>query len=176
MVRPGDVLENRVTGHRYEIVHCATDTSGALLEMLATFPPGVPEPPDHFHPGQEERFEVLDGRLELRVAGARRQLRAGETLIVPPGTRHAMWTTATTSARVRWETRPALRSADFFAATARLADEGRIRPNGTPDLWDSALLLRAYRHEFQLGLLPPVMMGAMVAVLAGVARLMGRRL
>jgi quercetin dioxygenase-like cupin family protein len=175
-VRPGDVLENRVTGHRYEVVHCAADTSGALLEMVTTFPPGVPEPPDHFHSGQVERFEVLDGRLELRVAGARRQLCAGDTVIVPAGTRHAMWTTATTSARVRWQTRPALRSADFFAATVKLASEGRIRPDGTPDIWDSALLLRAYRHEFQLGLLPPMVMGVVVALLAALARLLGRRL
>ena len=143
--------------------------------MLATFPPGVPKPPDHFHPRQEERFELLDGVLELRVAGARRQLHAGDTLTIPPGTRHAMWTTATTAARVLWHTRPALRSAEFFAATVKLAAEGRIRRNGTPDIWDSALLLRTYRDEFQLGLLPPVMMSIVVTMLAAVARMMGRR-
>lgn len=122
-MQPGDVIENPVTGHRYEVVHSGRDTAGALLEMLADFPPGVPEPPDHCHPRQEERFELLEGTLELRVAGVRRQLRAGESLVIPAGTRHAMWTTPTTSARARWQTRPALRSADFFATAARLAGE-----------------------------------------------------
>ncbi len=175
-MQPGDVIENPVTGHRYEVVHSGRDTAGALLEMLAVFPPGVPEPPDHCHPRQEERFELLEGTLELRVAGVRRQLRAGESLVIPAGTRHAMWTTPTTSARARWQTRPALRSADFFATAARLAREGRLRSNGTPNLWDAALLLRTYRDEFRLGSPPPVLQGVVFGILAAVARLMGRRL
>src|SRR5262245_65364107 len=86
MARAGQTLINRVTGHRYDIVKAAADTAGALLEMVATFPAGAKPPPQHLHPRQEERFEVLAGAVRVKVAGQVRRLNAGNTLVVPAGT------------------------------------------------------------------------------------------
>jgi hypothetical protein len=66
------------------------------------------------------------------------------------------------SAVVRWETRPALRTGEFFSSAARLGPE--------PALLDSALLAHEYRDVFRL--CGPA--SHFVPLLAGVARLRRR--
>jgi hypothetical protein len=80
--------------------------------MEATYGGGGQLPPEHFHPQQVERFEVLDGTMRTIIGGTERHYRLGETFEVPANTPHRM--TADGPARVRWEIRPALRTAEFF--------------------------------------------------------------
>ncbi|MDQ3933640.1 MAG: cupin domain-containing protein [Actinomycetota bacterium] len=83
-----------------------------LLEMDASYPGTAGFPPEHLHPHQRERFEVLEGTVRAIVAGSERVYGAGESFDVPQGTAHQM--AAEGPARVRWQVRPALRTAEFF--------------------------------------------------------------
>ena len=83
-----------------------------LLEMEATYPGDGTLPPEHLHPGQDERFEVIEGTVRAIVAGGEHRFEPGEVFEVPAGTPHQM--TGETPARVRWQVRPALRTAEFF--------------------------------------------------------------
>jgi Cupin domain len=85
-----------------------------LLEMEASYPGDGALPPEHFHPRQHERFEVLDGTVRAIIDGTEQRFGPGDTFDVPAGTRHQM--AAETPARFRWEVRPALRTAEFFEA------------------------------------------------------------
>jgi len=51
------------------------------LEVEGTWGPGGSPPPKHFHPAQDERFEVLEGTLHTRVEGQEREL--PQPLLVP---------------------------------------------------------------------------------------------
>ena len=53
--------------------------------------PGGSPPPKHFHPAQDERFEVLEGALTARVDGEERELESGDVLEIPRGAVHQMW-------------------------------------------------------------------------------------
>ena len=99
-------------GFRLRLVRTATETGGEVLEMEATYGGGGGLPPEHLHPRQVERFEVLEGAMRTIIDGAQRTYRAGERFEVPAGTPHQMG--AEGPARVRWEVRPALRTAEFF--------------------------------------------------------------
>src|SRR4051812_1416394 len=80
-----------------------------LLELEATYDPGGSAPPAHFHPGQDEHFEVLSGSVRVRTSDAgERELAAGETIDVPRGTVHQFWNGGSETAVVRWQVRPAL--------------------------------------------------------------------
>lgn len=88
--------------------------SAELLEMEATYGGVGAMPPPHFHPSQEERFEVLEGAVNVVVDGKPRRHEAGEAFEVPAGTVHQMGGDG--QARVKWEVRPALKTAEFFEA------------------------------------------------------------
>jgi hypothetical protein len=70
-------------------------------------------PPEHLHPSQDERFEVLDGRVRAIVGDVERSYGAGESFDVPAGTPHRMAPEGG-PASTRWHVRPALRTAEFF--------------------------------------------------------------
>ena len=80
--------------------------------MEATYAGTGGPPPEHAHPRQDERFEVLDGTVKAVIDGAERSYSTGQSFEVPAGTPHQM--AAAGPARVRWEVRPALRTAEFF--------------------------------------------------------------
>ena len=85
MARAGDELVNPVTGLRTVFRKTARQTSGELLQVDWIREPGWTTGPDH---GQEERFEVLSGRLCLRVGGVERVLGEGEAITAPAGSAH----------------------------------------------------------------------------------------
>ncbi len=99
-------------GFRLLLITTAAESGGELLEMEATYGGAGSLPPEHLHPQQTERFTVLEGAVRTIVAGTERRYETGETFEVPAGTRHQM--TGDGPARVRWEIRPALRTAEFF--------------------------------------------------------------
>src|SRR5215207_4560073 len=104
-VPASDVIENPAARMKLRLVRTAAETDGELLEMEATYEPGSVEPVEHFHPKQDEHFEVLAGTIEARVGDERRRLTAGDTLDVPAGTVHAMWNGGGEPAQVIWQTR-----------------------------------------------------------------------
>lgn len=82
------------------------------LVMEATYSGEAGMPPEHLHPSQLERFEVLEGSMRAIVGGEERVHGPGEPFEVPAGTPHRM--AAEEPTRMRWEVRPALRTAEFF--------------------------------------------------------------
>ena len=88
--------------------------SPEMLEVIASYGPEGHPPPPHFHPAQDEHFEVLEGVVRTIVDGEERSYEAGETFDIPAGTVHQL--AADPPARLKWEVRPALKTADFFEA------------------------------------------------------------
>ena len=74
-------------GH-FRILTPSADTNGrySLLELVEL--PGYKTPP-HKHPGMDETFYVLEGTLELRLAGKTHRLAAGSYVHIPRDTPHA---------------------------------------------------------------------------------------
>jgi quercetin dioxygenase-like cupin family protein len=83
-----------------------------LLVMEASYGGDGRLPPEHLHPHQVERFEVLEGAVRTIIDGAERRYEKGDRFDVPADTPHQM--TGDGPARVRWEVRPPLRTAEFF--------------------------------------------------------------
>jgi hypothetical protein len=107
MAQAGQVIEG-FGGMQLRLVEVGDE----LLEMEATYSGEMGMPPEHLHPKQAERFEVLEGSMRAIVGGEERVYETGESFEVPAGTAHQM--AAEGPARTRWEVRPALRTAEFF--------------------------------------------------------------
>jgi quercetin dioxygenase-like cupin family protein len=84
-----------------------------LLTMEAAYDGTGQMPPPHYHPSQAERFTILEGRMRAIVDGSEQVYEEGAAFDVPQGTVHQLAADGG-PARVRWEVRPALRTAAFF--------------------------------------------------------------
>ena len=111
MARAGQELRGP-NDYVLRLITTGAESDGELLEMEASYGEGAMIPPEHFHPSQAERFEVLDGAVLTVIDGVERRYEAGETFEVPAETPHQM--TGDGPARVNWQVRPALRTSEFF--------------------------------------------------------------
>jgi mannose-6-phosphate isomerase-like protein (cupin superfamily) len=144
-----------------KFLQTAAETGGALHVQQARYVPHSAPPPYHRHPHQDERFIILEGELQFLLGGQQRRVRAGEAIDVPKGTFHRAHNPGDTPTLVTWETRPALRTAEFFFDMHR-ATAGRARPG----LADAAAILMEYRDEFELAKPPPLVQRIVFGCLA----------
>ena len=77
-------------GHRFHLLESARDTGDGTLRFDYSAPPGA-NISEHVHRDQEESFEVVSGKLGIRVGGRESTLTPGESAIGPPGVPHAWW-------------------------------------------------------------------------------------
>lgn len=127
-------------GHTLLLIKTGAETDGELLEMEAGYSGEAPMPPEHLHPRQAERFEVLEGSIRAIIDGEERVYGVGETFEVPVGTPHQMGAEEPT--RMRWQVRPALRTAEFFE---RLYGDG---PDSARELGEA--FFAEFSDEFRL--------------------------
>lgn len=144
----------------HEHVRILEETTDLLAVEVTYSEPGSP-PPKHFHPRQDERFEVTSGRLTTKVDGKERVLGAGDTLEIPRGTVHQMWNAGPEPVVARWETRPAGRTADWFRALDEQHRSGNAGENGRPPLPVMAKLLSEYDDVFRLSTVPTLLIGVL---------------
>jgi quercetin dioxygenase-like cupin family protein len=113
MAKTGDRFE-MPDGSSYVLAREAAETGGASVEMEFVLPPGSVSPPLHVHPGQVERFEVIEGSFDLVVDGSWHTLGTGESASVPIGVAHTFKNRSDEVVRVRNWHEPALRFEDYI--------------------------------------------------------------
>jgi len=149
------------------------ESTPEVLEVEGEYAPGTGAPPKHFHPSQDERFEVLAGTLRVRIDGEERALEQGETIEIPRGAVHQMWNPGSEPARVVWQTRPRGRTEQWFEAIDSLHRQGRVGSNGMPGPQAFGVLLTEYRDVFRLAVGPDPIVRRVLALLGAIGRRRG---
>lgn len=165
----GDALDDPRFGERVAVLDVAADA----LRLAVTATPGPSRRPTSAHPRQSERFEVVAGTLGLTVAGREHLLGPGQSLVVPPGTRHRPRNAGTDELRFTAELRPTLRFPAFLAAITAANQSGK---EGLPYLFLAAQALARFPDEERPTPLPRAVERALFAALGGLGRLLGHRL
>lgn len=173
MASQGEGIENPRTGQRMKFLLTSQDTHGELLRIDCTNPPNGVKEPEHIHPIQESRFEILSGSLMVCVAGQERQVRAGESISIPPNVPHYFWNGGDQEAHYIQEFRPALRSEQFFETLFGLARDGKLNEQGTASLLQMAAVVPQFWSEIRVTKPPPLVQRALFALLAPVSRSLG---
>ena len=88
--------------------------------------------PSHYHPHQEERFEVLAGHVRFDVGGKRTEGGPGTRVVAPAGVKHAFRNIGQEEAHLKVEVDPALDLQDFLEEAAALARAGLTRGEACP--------------------------------------------
>jgi quercetin dioxygenase-like cupin family protein len=158
---------------RLTVRQTGADTDGELLEMEARYPAHSPQPPAHYHPYQEERFRVLQGRFRTRIDGLEKVYETGETFIVPANTPHWMHNIGDTEGCLLWQVRPAMRTQALLETMWGLEADGRTNASGVPNLLQLAVILHEYADEFRASSPPYAVQRILFGVLAPIGRLFG---
>ena len=173
MARTGDVIEH-LTGEHFTFRKTAEDTGGELVRIEALVEPRGFAAAEHVHPRQEERFEILSGKIRYRVEGVERLAGAGEELVIPRGVTHVWENAGEVDLHMFIEFRPALRSEEFFESYFGLGQDGMTDPKtGLPNLVRMAVLLNEFREEIYLSRPPLLVQRIVFGTLALVGRLLG---
>lgn len=155
MARVGQVLDEGL--EQVEFLATAATTGGELVRCRMRVAPARPAPPEHSHPKLEERFIVEQGVLGYVLGNERLEAKAGELVVVPPGTNHTFWNAGPGQLSVVGEIRPALRFEDFVETIHVLIRDGRIPAGGKrPNPLLIAVVAMAYRDEWRLTKLSPI--------------------
>jgi quercetin dioxygenase-like cupin family protein len=116
------VLDLRsVFGLKATVTTPSATTDGEYVELDCTVEPGG-DTAIHYHPEQEETYQVLDGTLEVFRDGRWHAVAVGESLTVPRGAVHGF----------RNAHRPALAFQEHLETLDRLVQEGRSRVSKVP--------------------------------------------
>jgi mannose-6-phosphate isomerase-like protein (cupin superfamily) len=173
MARAGQMIENPVSGERFTFLKTAADTNGELLRFELVLRPGGRIPIAHRHAAQEERFEIVLGTVRARVRGGWRDLSAGESIVIAPGTAHVLRNESSAEARMIGELRPAMRTEDVFEVMCALAQESKVGKSGLPSPLRLAVLSHALGQQDYAPGIPIVVQKAAFVVLSAVGRMMG---
>jgi quercetin dioxygenase-like cupin family protein len=170
-----DVIANPAMGARIEFRARSRDTAGSLVEFDFFLRPEGVVATDHLHPNQEERFEVIGGRMAGHVGGCPQVLGPGESSVVPAGVAHAWRNAADEEAHLRVQFRPALAVEELFAVVFALGAEGRADARGVPVLPLRLAMLAAFPEELRPAGMPATAHRVLVRALAPLGRRLRRR-
>jgi quercetin dioxygenase-like cupin family protein len=173
MAYAGQVLENPVTGERIVFRKTAADTNGEYAEIDLVLAPDGAVPGTHVHPKQEERFEVIAGKMKFRLGLKKIVAGPGEVVVVPPGAIHNFANAGDEAAQVRVTMTPALKLEELFETTVSLAKEGRVNKRGMPKLLDLALFVERFQDEARAPFPPHAVVMAVLAPIRFIARKRG---
>ena len=175
MIRPGDRLENPVTGEVLIFHRTAEETGGESVLVETIVRPHGFVAAAHMHPYQTERFEVLEGLLGLRVGNQELEAGPGEVAVVAPGTPHRFWNAGEEEARFVVEVRPALQFESLIETMFTLAAQGKTNRKGLPNPLQLAVIARAHFDTVRLPVPPVALQRAGLALGAPLGRLLGYR-
>lgn len=173
MLRAGDVIENPVTGEHVVVIAGSEETGGAYLTCELTVSPGGQVAGEHIHDTLEERFDVLSGRISVRLDGREFELGPGEHAVIPRGTAHDWWNDSDADAVVRVRVEPAGRFEEMITTVFALARSGRTNAKGMPRPLQLAIFAREFESTIRLTRPPRFVQRAVFGVLAPIARMRG---
>jgi mannose-6-phosphate isomerase-like protein (cupin superfamily) len=153
----------------HHVAH-AFERDGENLWVQCWFEPEA-HLPEHFHPTLEERWEVLEGTLRLKLDGRWRWLTVDDGPVpVASGARHELRNSSGWPVRARAEVLPAGHLEEFLTDAARAARDGVFTARGLPTSLRNAVRIAAFaqrhRHETVMTFPPPALQRIVLPILA----------
>ncbi|MDS0474552.1 cupin domain-containing protein [Natrinema sp. 1APR25-10V2] len=130
-------------------------------------------PPEHYHVGYEETFEVLSGELTVVVEGTPHRVSAGESHTVPAGTVHKPRYDGDTFAAAIGTVRPPGKTLQLIKTLFGLAHEGKLDDSGQPGFLQGMVLTKELADDSVFVSPPPTVTRPLATALAPVGRGLG---
>ena len=174
MPTKGQILENPITGDKYEFLETAKDTNGARMSMKLTLNTKGKLVPNHFHVLQEEQFEVLSGELTVMLDGKMSTLSVGKKITLPKNVPHNHYNNSDEPLVLIQTVTPALDFDYLMENLIGLARDGKM-PDGKAGLIQELVTLKYLESKSFLSEIPVGVQKLLMYVVAPVGRLLGYR-
>ncbi len=158
-------------GRTITFVESAISTNGDQTTVEVDAMPFLGE--DHIHPSAEERIEVLEGEVTVKVGDNVLHLTPGEEVVIPRNVVHSWSNESRGAVRVRIRFRPGLAIETYLRTTYGLHRDGRVDSAGKLSLLQLAVLSADYREMVVFELNPR--RRAFLRVMAPLGRFAGYR-
>ena len=175
MIHAGDTIENPVTGERIVFNKTSRETGGEAVEIEVWVRPGGVVAAAHVHPFQSERFEVISGRLGMKLGRKKVEVGPEDVVVVEPGTAHKFWNAGDDELHFVTVVRPALQFERLLETMFALAADGKTNRKGMPNPLRLAVIAKAHFDDVRLPFPPSSLQRLGLAVAAPVGRAVGYR-
>lgn len=174
MPTSGQLLINPQTGDTYEFLETGKDSGGQRVRVKMALTSKGELVPDHYHALQEERFEVVSGKLTVKLGGQTRVLTQGETITLPRNVPHNHYN-ADDEVLVYVQTiTPALDFDYLLENIIGLTIDGKM-PNGKAGLVQELVTLRYLDSKSYLAAIPQGIQKVMMHIVGPIGRFFGYR-
>lgn len=170
--RTGPLVSNPVSREWVAELVPPEDTDGEFHSALYLI--AGDGPPEHYHVGYEETFEVVDGELTVEVAGTPHRVSPGETHTVPAGTVHRPRYDGDEFAAAIGTVRPAAKTLQLLMTMFGLAHEGKVNEAGRPGFLQGMVMTAGFADD-TVFVSSPAVIQPLSTVLSPVGRLLGYR-
>jgi len=169
MLETGSVVE--VPGMRALVTAAPADVALDPLEMEIYLAPGALGAPAHYHPSVVEEYRVVTGILNVLLGAGWRDVAEGNSIVIPPGTKHTFRNRTETPVVLTNVHRPAGGFAAYWEQRGALSRAGGLTSFSDPRtvMLMSALIGRHRDALVATGFLGRVMM-PLAAFVASVLR------
>lgn len=190
MAKPGETIENPVTGERLIFRRTARETQGFQWEAEWFVKPHTGPAPRtgrnrfaHFHPMVPERFEIISGSARYLLGGVERSTQGGETVSLPAGIPHIHpWNAGDDELHMRQiveldkpQLEGLLSVETGFETLFGLARDRKVDKDGLPNPLQMAVIIYAGQPITYVDGFPILVQQLLFGVLAGVGQLAGFR-
>ena len=175
MIRTGQTIENPVTGEVLIFHKTSQDTGGEFVLVETILRPGATVAAAHSHPYQSESFNVLEGRVGMKVGREQLELGPGDGVTVLPRTAHKFWNAGDGQARFTCEVRPAGAFEQLIETMFSLAADGKTSKKGMPNPLRLAVIARHHFDDVRLPVIPHALQRLALVLGAPVGKAFGYR-
>ena len=173
MLRSGDILENPVTGERLVFHETAAETNGMYTIADCYVAPHGAVAAAHVHPYQTEVFEVLYGKIAVKLGRTKVEAGAGEVVVIEPGVSHKFWNAGDDELAFRVSVNPSLEWEQLLETMYTLAADGKTNRRGMPNPFRLAVIAQAHFDDVRLPLVPHALQRFALAMGAPIGRALG---
>src|SRR5258706_5902020 len=172
MAKAGQLIDLGASGVKITITKTASDTNGEVAQMESMMQPAKRLPTlAHIHPSQEERIEVISGKLTTLLNGNSKLLSAGESILIPRGELHNFWNASDDVVHFRVEHRPALNIHDFIETIGGLVKDGLIRYDNS---FSDKLQMAVVVNRFKATMILPMPQRLVIKIIGTIGELLGK--
>ncbi len=182
MSRCGDVYENKVTGEHALVLRGSEDRGDGPAVVYLTLKPGGAVVGEHTHPTIVEKFTLVKGRLEAKIAGKSMTMTPGQSIVAQPTVPHDWWNASPSEdAHILIEINAAPgtprdrgdRFEQMIGTMFGLANDGKVDKKGRPNPLQGVLIAQEFADVLAFTHPPAWVQKAMIALLSPVARAFG---